>query len=233
VLRALALRKITQALARAARCGARWGAVLRRARLLGVRAETTAALELADIEPGVDSQNAAGKADPARLFHGGWSWGGHVAAWTLGHTDRYRAFMVGAGVTDVVINYVTSDINHGLAADLRLRGAQGRPGRLPPRHARPRRPAPDRHGGAALPGAAAAGGRAEALDRRRHVHRRARRARVAEKRGREDDLRRGVEALCGVLGVELTEARRRELAKPDAAELEVLLARLGERQGWR
>jgi hypothetical protein len=65
------------------------------------------------------------------------------------------------------------------------------------------------------------------------VHRRARRARVAEKRGREDDLRRGVEALCGVLGVELTEARRRELAKPDAAELEVLLARLGERQGWR
>lgn len=55
---------------------------------------------------------------------------------------------------------------------------------------------------------------------------------VAEKRGREDGLRRGVAALCGVLGVELTDDRRRELAKLDAAGLEALLARLGERKGW-
>lgn len=81
-------------------------------------------IELLDIEPGVDALIAAGKADPARLFYGGWSWGGFASAWTLGHTDRYRAFMVGAGVTDVVINYVASDINHGLAADWEF---QGRP----------------------------------------------------------------------------------------------------------
>jgi dipeptidyl aminopeptidase/acylaminoacyl peptidase len=79
-------------------------------------------IEHADIEPGVDALIAAGKADPARLFYGGWSWGGYLAAWALGHTDRYRAFMVGAGVADVILQYVTSDINHGAAADWEFKG---------------------------------------------------------------------------------------------------------------
>lgn len=79
-------------------------------------------IELADIEPGVDSLIAAGKADRARLFYAGWSWGGYLSAFTLGHTDRYRAFMVGAGVVDVVVQYVTSDINHGVAADWEYKG---------------------------------------------------------------------------------------------------------------
>jgi dipeptidyl aminopeptidase/acylaminoacyl peptidase len=79
-------------------------------------------IEFADIESGVDALIAAGKADPARLFYGGWSWGGYLAAWTLGHTDRYRAIMVGAGIADVVVQYATSDINHGLAADWEFKG---------------------------------------------------------------------------------------------------------------
>jgi dipeptidyl aminopeptidase/acylaminoacyl peptidase len=79
-------------------------------------------IELADIESGVDHLIAAGKADRARLFYAGWSWGGYLSAWTLGHTDRYRAFMVGAGVVDVVVQYVTSDINHGVAADWEYTG---------------------------------------------------------------------------------------------------------------
>jgi dipeptidyl aminopeptidase/acylaminoacyl peptidase len=79
-------------------------------------------IELADIESGVDSLIAAGKADPKRLFYSGWSWGGYLSAYTLGHTDRYRAFMVGAGVVDVVVQYVTSDINHGPAADWEFKG---------------------------------------------------------------------------------------------------------------
>jgi len=79
-------------------------------------------IELADIESGVDALIAAGKADPARLFYGGWSWGGYVSAWTLGHADRYRAIMVGAGVVDVVLQYATSDINHGAAADWEYKG---------------------------------------------------------------------------------------------------------------
>jgi predicted transposase/invertase (TIGR01784 family) len=63
---------------------------------------------------------------------------------------------------------------------------------------------------------------------------------VAEKRGREqglkhgreDGLRLGVEAVCRVLGIELTDERRRELTSLDAARLEALLARLHERKRW-
>jgi dipeptidyl aminopeptidase/acylaminoacyl peptidase len=79
-------------------------------------------IELADIESGVDALIASGKADRARLFYAGWSWGGYLSAWTLGHTDRYRAFMVGAGVVDVVVQYATSDINHGVTADWEYKG---------------------------------------------------------------------------------------------------------------
>jgi predicted transposase/invertase (TIGR01784 family) len=63
---------------------------------------------------------------------------------------------------------------------------------------------------------------------------------VAEKRGKEEGrkegrgegLRLGVEALCGVLGIELTDERRRELASLDAAGLTALLVRLQERKSW-
>lgn len=92
------------------------------------------AIEQADIESGVDALIAAGKADRARLFFAGWSWGGYVSAWTLGHTDRYRAFMVGAGVVDTVVQYVTSDINHGVAADWEFKG---RPWQAPEAFDRP------------------------------------------------------------------------------------------------
>ena len=54
----------------------------------------------------------------------------------------------------------------------------------------------------------------------------------AQKRGELRGLRRGVEALCHVLGIELTDERRRELARLDAAGLAALLARLQERKSW-
>lgn len=73
-------------------------------------------IEYKDIESGVDSLIAAGKVDAKRMYYGSWSWGGYLTAWTIGNTKRYRAAMVGAGVTDVVAQYVTSDINHGGAA---------------------------------------------------------------------------------------------------------------------
>jgi predicted transposase/invertase (TIGR01784 family) len=63
---------------------------------------------------------------------------------------------------------------------------------------------------------------------------------VAEKRGREDGLRQGredglrqgVEVLCRVLGIALTDEKRRELANLNATELVALLARLDERKSW-
>jgi len=79
-------------------------------------------IEQMDIESGVDSLVARGLADPSRLFFGGWSWGGYLSAWTLGHVQRYRAFVVGAGVNDVSFSYTSSDINHGVAAQWEYKG---------------------------------------------------------------------------------------------------------------
>ena len=50
--------------------------------------------------------------------------------------------------------------------------------------------------------------------------------------GEQRGLRQAVEALCDVLGIELTTARRDELATLDAAKLTMLLARLRERRRW-
>ncbi|XXY44294.1 Rpn family recombination-promoting nuclease/putative transposase [Sorangium sp. So ce269] len=51
--------------------------------------------------------------------------------------------------------------------------------------------------------------------------------------GREDGLRQGIEAVCQVLGVELTDAQRQEMATLDAAGLAALLARIQARKGWQ
>ena len=79
-------------------------------------------IEFGDIESGVDALLAAGRVDPQRLFYGGWSWGGYLTAWTIGHTNRYRAAMAGAAVVDTISQYALSDINHGVAAEWEYRG---------------------------------------------------------------------------------------------------------------
>jgi predicted transposase/invertase (TIGR01784 family) len=55
---------------------------------------------------------------------------------------------------------------------------------------------------------------------------------VAEKRGEQRGLLEAVEALCDVLGIELTDDRQRKLTALGAAELRALLARLRERRSW-
>lgn len=41
-----------------------------------------------------------------------------------------------------------------------------------------------------------------------------------------------IEALCGALGIELTEPQRRELASLNVAGLAALLARFGQHKSW-
>lgn len=79
-------------------------------------------IEMMDIESGVDALIRAGKADPKRLVYGGWSWGGYLTTWTIGHTNRYRAAVAGAGIADSVLQYATSDINHGVAGEWEFLG---------------------------------------------------------------------------------------------------------------
>jgi dipeptidyl aminopeptidase/acylaminoacyl peptidase len=52
-----------------------------------------------DMMLGVDSLVAAGIADPARLAVAGWSYGGFTAAWAVSQTDRFRAAVMGAGIS--------------------------------------------------------------------------------------------------------------------------------------
>jgi dipeptidyl aminopeptidase/acylaminoacyl peptidase len=63
-----------------------------------------------DIQTGVDALIARGIADPDKLAHIGWSYGGYMTAWTITQTTRYKAAMVGAGLTNMWSMYGTNDI---------------------------------------------------------------------------------------------------------------------------
>ena len=79
-------------------------------------------IEELDIASGVYHLIALKKADPDHMVVGGWSWGGYLTTWLIAHTDRYKAAVVGAGVSEVVNQYVTSDINHGVVAQWEFKG---------------------------------------------------------------------------------------------------------------
>ncbi|MBM7788084.1 S9 family peptidase [Tenggerimyces flavus] len=53
-----------------------------------------------DVIAAVDVAVERGIADPDRLAICGWSGGGMLTAWAVSHTDRFKAAIVGAGVTD-------------------------------------------------------------------------------------------------------------------------------------
>jgi len=57
-------------------------------------------IDFQDIEAGVDSLIERGIADPERLGIGGWSYGGFMTCWTVTQTDRYRAAVMGAGISN-------------------------------------------------------------------------------------------------------------------------------------
>jgi dipeptidyl aminopeptidase/acylaminoacyl peptidase len=69
-----------------------------------------------DIMTGVDALIARGIADPDKLAHIGWSYGGYMTAWTITQTSRYKAAMVGAGLTNMWSMYGTNDIPSVLIA---------------------------------------------------------------------------------------------------------------------
>ena len=53
-----------------------------------------------------------GVVDPDQLFVEGYSYGGIMTSWIVGHTNRFRAAVVGAPVTDQVSNFGTDDEPH-------------------------------------------------------------------------------------------------------------------------
>ena len=60
-----------------------------------------------DVMAGVDFMIDQGIADPDRLGIGGWSYGGYMAAWAVTQTDRFKASVSGAPMTDLASEYGT------------------------------------------------------------------------------------------------------------------------------
>src|SRR5207248_2281 len=63
-----------------------------------------------DLMAGVDWAVAQGIADPERLVVTGYSYGGFMTSWVVGHTDRFKAAVCGAPVSDLVSFHGESDI---------------------------------------------------------------------------------------------------------------------------
>ena len=63
-----------------------------------------------DINAGIDQILAQGLADPERLGIMGWSYGGFMTSWAIGHSDRFKAISIGAPVVDLLSFHGTSDI---------------------------------------------------------------------------------------------------------------------------
>ena len=66
--------------------------------------------DLAEQLAAVDALVAEGVVDPDHLAVSGYSYGGFMTSWTIGHTDRFKAAVVGAPVTNQESFHGTSDI---------------------------------------------------------------------------------------------------------------------------
>jgi dipeptidyl aminopeptidase/acylaminoacyl peptidase len=66
--------------------------------------------DFADLMGAVDALVDKGIADPARLYVAGYSYGGFMTTWTVGHTDRFAAACISAPVTNLTSMFGTTDI---------------------------------------------------------------------------------------------------------------------------
>ncbi|MFN8000486.1 MAG: S9 family peptidase [Acidobacteriota bacterium] len=65
-----------------------------------------------DILSGIDELIKRGLADDKRLAVAGWSYGGYMGGWIIGHTDRFKCAAYGAGLSNAVSYWGTADIIH-------------------------------------------------------------------------------------------------------------------------
>jgi dipeptidyl aminopeptidase/acylaminoacyl peptidase len=87
--------------------------------------------EWSDISSGIDLLIAEGVADPDRLGIGGASHGGYMAAWAIGQTDRFKAAIMVAGISDWGMLVATGE---GQTLEAALSGSCGWEGTGPHPH---------------------------------------------------------------------------------------------------
>ena len=63
-----------------------------------------------DLMAGVDQVIKMGIADESKMGVMGWSYGGFMSSWVVGHTDRFKAASIGAPVVDLSHQNLTDDI---------------------------------------------------------------------------------------------------------------------------
>ncbi|MFN8472940.1 MAG: S9 family peptidase [Anaerolineae bacterium] len=66
--------------------------------------------DLPEQNAAIDDLVAEGVADPERLAVTGYSYGGYMTSWIVGHSDRFKAAVIGAPVTNLESFHGTSDI---------------------------------------------------------------------------------------------------------------------------
>src|SRR5215467_3943486 len=69
-----------------------------------------------DVMAGLEALKARGFVDPAAIAVSGWSYGGYMTTWLLGHYGGWRAAVAGAAVTDWLDQYDLGDANVRRAA---------------------------------------------------------------------------------------------------------------------
>lgn len=62
-----------------------------------------------DLLAALDAVIARGETDPNRLGIGGWSYGGEMTQWAIGHTNRFKASVTGGGVFDQAAEFETEN----------------------------------------------------------------------------------------------------------------------------
>ena len=67
--------------------------------------------DLRDILRGVDAVEKVAPIDPARVGIEGWSYGGYMTMWALTQTERFKAAVAGAGVSNWLSYYGTNNID--------------------------------------------------------------------------------------------------------------------------
>ena len=67
-------------------------------------------MDYQDLMTGVDQVIKIGVADESKMGVMGWSYGGFMSSWIVGHTDRFKVASIGAPVVDLAHQNLTDDV---------------------------------------------------------------------------------------------------------------------------